>query len=470
MAMDHLDTTFGTFLTTRLEMRLAGELSDYDPNSMSMRSLATYLHEHIHFFQAIFTGYGHIQWDSHRQMTGYLIKEWKKINSLTEGKVKIPLAHCNTLQKQSFLSQHVYETSKEQIKIGQAKFYMHNGSLTLREFGLRLLNHDWRANPVVDICGKHVVLQTKDILEGHAHFIERSFVEHICEVKAEIAWEREGLPSQYTNAYDWFIQECGKSYHDYFPIICDLALQISWKPLIPQNENEWQSTNPSWRFVKLTRTLASSHNISTLGERAKWHKNYKIFCSEILDLCDYKSLDEIFEERIQAFSRKSELMEIEKLMKKGIQLKMSKPWIGVNPVGNKNELYSLMADFKAPYIVFEDGIGSSGVPSVSGGELMFELQFQALASQVFGDFSPQASSNCSLECAFGKNKIRNGCGFQSSHGCTGLINPKEGIPFPISTSNGDTLEGCSFGWLLNVMGLKIENMEIDPNARFPSLK
>lgn len=467
--MDLLDTTFGTFLTTRLEMRLAGKASEYDRNTISIKSLATYLHEHVHLFQAIFTGYGHIQWDSHRQMTSYILSEWKKINNLTSNNIKLPLAHCNTTQKQLFLSQHVYETSKEQIKIGQAKFYMRNGSLTLKEAGLRLLSHDWRANPVVEICGKHVVLQTKDILEGHAHFIESSFVEHFCGEKAEIAWKREGLPSQYTNAYDWFIQECGESKHHYFPVICDLALQISWIPVIPQNENEWQSSNPSWRFVKLTRTLAS-HNISTIDERDNWCKSYKVFCSEILDICDYKSLDEIFEERIQAFSRKNDLMEIEKLMKKGIQLKKSKPWIGVNPVGDKNELYFLMRDFNTPYIVFEDGIGSFGDPSVSGGELLFELQFQALASQVFGDFSPRASANCSLECAFSKNKVNNGCNFQSTHSCTGLIKPNEGIPFPMSIASDGTLEGCSFEWLLNVMGLKIENIEINPNARFPPLK
>jgi hypothetical protein len=38
IAMDYLDTTFGTFLTTRLEMRLAGKASEYDRNSISIKS------------------------------------------------------------------------------------------------------------------------------------------------------------------------------------------------------------------------------------------------------------------------------------------------------------------------------------------------------------------------------------------------------------------------------------------------
>lgn len=467
--MDILDTTFGSFLTTRLEMRLIGTSSDYNSDSISIDSLATYLHEHIHFFQAVFTGYGHIQWDSHRQLTSFILKEWNKFNKLNNV-IKLPLANCNMSPEQAFSSHYLYETVKEQIKTNQAKFYMQNGSLTLKEIGLRLLQHSWPANPVVEIGGKHTVIQTKDVLEGHAHFVECNFVEHYCGVDKEKAWDREGLPNQYTNAYDWFIQECGEIKHDYFPIICDLALQISWEPLVPQNENEWQSANPSWRFVKLTRTLASANNISALGGIDSWHLNYKKFCSDLLDLCGYKHLDEILNERLRSFSRKPKLMEIEKIMKKGIELKISKPWIGVNPANDEDELLFLMKEFKTPYIVFEDGIGSFGPSSVSGGELIFELQFQTLAAQVFGDFSKQAIASSKLECAFSKYNIKNSCEFQNSHGCTGLINPKEGFSFPKTTSSGYNLEGCSFELLLNLMNIKVEDIEIDFNAKFPFLK
>lgn len=467
--MDNLETTFGTFLTTRLEMRLAGSPSDYEQNSVKVKNLATYLHEHIHFFQAIFTGYGHIQWDSHRQMTSFTFSNWKKLNDLNEGVIKLPLSNCDTSPESKAFSQFIYEAASEQIKISKAKFYMINGSLSLKQCGLLSLNHDWRANPVRDIGGKHIALQTKDILEGHAYFIERSFLEKECEINSEIAWSREGVKEQYTAAYDWFIQKCGKSKHEYFPVICDLALQISWYPVIPTTEEEWQASNPSWRFVKLTDTLASNPTFS-LEEPENWHETYAKFCSELLSICGYMQLEEVFKERLAAFSRKKSLMQIEEVMKKGILFRMSKPWISVNPVHNVNELSTLLKEFKTPYIIFEEGFFSFGTPSVSGAEIIFELQYQAFTDQVLGNFSESARVNSKIECAFSKYNIGNVCIYQKSHGCKGQLSPKDDIPFPRTINPEGNLEGCSFDWLLKTMDINMKDIEINFNSKFTNLR
>jgi hypothetical protein len=80
------------FMPHRLHMRLAGEVADYSPDDASPASLATWVHEYVHFLQTIMSGYGHISWDSHRQLTGYMINEWRAILDGEGSRARIPLA------------------------------------------------------------------------------------------------------------------------------------------------------------------------------------------------------------------------------------------------------------------------------------------------------------------------------------------------------------------------------------------
>lgn len=461
----NLEATFGSFLTTRLEMRLTGDWRDYQADSVTAGSLATYIHEHMHFFQAIFTGYGHIQWSGHRQMTGFLLAEWRKFAPLMDGKSVMPLANCARTPKLEALSRWLYETSMEQIRIGQARFSMRFGSLTLRECGSLTMKHEWRANPIIEIEGNQRVLQTKDIMESHAHFVERTFLERANNIDHNVAWSRDKLPDQYTAAYDWFIQECGVSRRDEFPAICDLSMQMLWKPVVPTTESEWRASNPSWRFFALTQTL-SNHPTLSLGPPQEWPKRYEMFCAELLRICGYPQLNEVFAERLAAFSRVSNLMEIEKLMKDGIEFRRLRPWCAVNPATDLDLLSEMLGRFKTPFVVIGEGMGSFGKPSVPGGEVVFELQYQALAAQVLGDFSPIARQTKTIECAFGKYNIPNGCGFQASHGCQGRFNPPEGVPHAMTVDSTGLLEGCSFGWLLSKFGIKSEDIEWNDEAKF----
>lgn len=463
-----LDATFGSFMSSRLDMRLAGTWMDFDRDTAKAGALATYVHEHMHFFQTIFTGYGQVQWSSHRQMTGFLVSNWHKLVPQMEGDIKLPLAVCAASPQLGATARWLYETSMEQIRLGQARFSMRYATLTLKELGSVILAHDWVANPVVEIDGKQRAFQTKDILEGHAHFVERTFLEHVAEIDHETAWSREGLPEQYTAAYDWFVQECGVARRDEFPAVCDLALQIMWKPVIPTNEKEWRSSNPSWRFLTLARALAANPGLS-LGPAERWHETYGGFCSQLLEICQFHQLTEVFESRLAELARPRELTGIQKLMKEAIEFRLSKPWIAINPAADVELLHMLFDKFKAPFVVVGDAMGTFGQPA-HGGEVVFELQFQALAAQILGDFSVEARQTQTLECAFGKYRIARGCEFQSSHGCPGRFPPQNGVPHPKTKSSEDILGGCSFDWLLSTMGIESENITIDFDAKFLPLE
>lgn len=75
-----------------LDMRLFGRHpEEFHPDSTTVGAMATYVHEHMHYFQTIFTGFGHIVWSSHRHSTGYSIRIWKELARKGLG-YRLPLA------------------------------------------------------------------------------------------------------------------------------------------------------------------------------------------------------------------------------------------------------------------------------------------------------------------------------------------------------------------------------------------
>jgi hypothetical protein len=101
-------------------------------------------------------------------------------------------------------------------------------------------------------------------------------------------------------------------------------------------------------------------------------------------------------------------------------------------------------------------------------EIVMELQFQALASQILGEFSNQAKLDGVIECAFKKYDVPNGCEFQRTHGCTGRYRPADGSPFPPREVSG-ILTGCTFEALLISSGNPSSNIDLDVQAKLPSL-
>jgi hypothetical protein len=90
-----LNAILGTFFTPRMEMRLFDKAEKFTAEAATDENVLTYFHEHVHYFQTLFTGYGHIQWSSYRQVSGFTHRKWKEMWSVMGG-TRIPLANCNT--------------------------------------------------------------------------------------------------------------------------------------------------------------------------------------------------------------------------------------------------------------------------------------------------------------------------------------------------------------------------------------
>lgn len=465
---DALEAIFGVFVPQRMHMRLAGSVEDYVAGNATAAATATWVHEHMHFFQALFTGFGQISWSAYQQLTSHLISEWRRLD-LADGKLRLPLGFAATVSDRNrAIASIAYMAAREQMKLGACRFSMDNPGATLEEADLKFLRHPWLANPTIQLRGEAHVLQGKEVLEGQAHFVERSFLT-LAGIAHEAAWDRGGIPKQYVVALDWFLQECGNDRFDEFPVICDLALQTSWRPVIPHSEDEWQQTSPSWRFVRLVNALNRTGR--RLGPHNRWQISYLPFANALLAECGFPLLENIFRERLEALARKPELLEIEKVMRRALLYRADHPWTGANPATDIEALEFLVHEFPAPLIEIEGQFGNTRPENNDANfQAIAELQYQAFASQIFGAVSAAAAGENALECAFSKFGIHRGCEFQLNAGCVGRYRPSDGTPHPVVRVDGsEEIRGCTFEMFVNSMGLSSSDMELDytyPPPRF----
>jgi|GEM_PF-1641194 len=463
-----LETIFGSFNPLRLHMKLGGDESDYTADGSSIETLATWVHERTHFHQTIFTAFGQICWDSQRQMTGYLVNEWREMPLLSNGKRGLPLAHAANgfipAQVKGILAR---DTCYESIMLFRARHSLPHPERLFSELKLKLINKPWMINPTVSVGGENYSLEGNDILEGQALFVEASFLEAQGRKREEI-WDHLSLKKCYWLARDWFLEQIGEERYSDFPFVCDLALQTSRRPDIPTTQEEWEASSPSWRFFKLTQALKGETGL-TVGPFQDWPLNYDKFAQTLLCQCNFKSLNEVFEERREALHRRPEMMKLEQLLERAIDYRLNVPWCAGNPIVSSSLWQELLKTLPAPLVQVEGKIGTHAVSDQDlNNEIVMELQFQALASQILGEFSDYAKFNRAVECAFNKFGIPKGCEFQKTHGCVGCYRPEDGPPHAPVESNG-VLAGCTFEALLISSGNPSDKIEVNADATFPSL-
>lgn len=463
-----LNATLGTFLTTRMEIRLFDKAEKYTGEAATNGNVLTYIHEHVHYFQTLFTGYGHIQWSSYRQATGFIHRNWEEMWQVMGGP-RIPLANCNTSLDVHKYAHFLYKVFEEQSKINQARFIPIPGAKTVDALKLTLIKQSWQINPEITTAQGPRELCTKDILEGHAFFLERSYGHQVLGMPQDVAWDRSGVADVYTTAYDWFVERCGESARELFPILCDLSLQTSWEPQIPSTEEEWRASNPSWRFYLLTDALAATPEIIMDMEGA-WQERYAAFCDQLLKICQFKGLNQILSERLQALvdlERHPGISPMQRIMKKALELRIELPWISAYPTVSASELMKLFEEFRIPAVLVEGRYqAQSALNDDMVTEIIGELHYQAFTAQLLGSPSASARHTNSIECGFSKYEVFNGCPFQVSGECTGRFDPREGLPIPLSHDSAGNIEGCTFGALFQFSRMRVEDLQVDYGARF----
>jgi hypothetical protein len=158
-------------------------------------------------------------------------------------------------------------------------------------------------------------------------------------------------------------------------------------------------------------------------------------------------------------------------MEAAILFRKSAPWCGGNPMANLDLWKQMTQTFRVPIVEIGGTLGTFGESNVQvNTEVVMELQFQAFAVQILGEFTRLAIHEESIECAFSRFNISQGCEFQKTHFCSGRYRPSDGTPFPVERAENDVLKGCSFEMLLNTMGLSSTDLDVDHAARLPTDK
>lgn len=463
-----LNATLGSFLTPRMEMRLFDKTDNFTADAAKIGNVLTYFHEHVHYFQTLFTGYGHIQWSSYRQASGFILRKWDEMRPVMGGP-RIPLANCNTRKDVHQYAHFLYQVFSEQNRINQARFVTIPGAKTIDALKLKLMKQPWQINPEIATAQGPRELCTKDILEGHAFFLERSFGTQILAMPQDAAWDRAGISDVYTAAYDWFMERCGESARELFPILCDLSLQTSWVPVIPTTVDEWQASNPSWRFYSLTEALAAAPELA-MNMNGAWQERYVAFCDRLLESCQFKGLNQILTERLQALvdlERHPGISPMQRIMKKALEHRVEQPWLSVYPTCSPVEVMKLFDEFRIPAVIVEGRYQAQSLLSDDiVTELIAELHYQAFNDQLLGNPSALARDTNSIECGFLRFGVPNGCPFQVSGECIGRFDPQEGLPIPLSRDSTGKFEGCTFGAYFQYSGINVEDLMVDYGARF----
>ena len=460
-----LEQVYGSFNASRLDMRLFGRHpEEFHPDSTTVGAMATYVHEHMHYFQTLFTGFGHILWSSHRQATGYSVRIWNELARKGLG-YRLPLAAYSDDPEGGPVALVADFTARDVARLSASRLSLPIPNWSFRELKTRLINTDWAINPVVELAGEKVCLQGKDILEGQAHFVERTLVESLTS-NVETSWDRTGVPPQYTRAFDYFVERCGHARCADFPVVCDLAQQTSWGSPVPQTEIEWRCSSPSWRFVQITNVLAADDSLS-FGKPADWPRHFSDLAADIFSRLGYVLPEKIIEERLEAFTRVPRLLEIEQVMKAAMEFRSEKPWMIANPAADPRWLQELLEKFRAPVVVIDGAFGTFGDARFRGDQIIFELHFQALANHLLGPINSDHEGNNYLQCGFGQFKIARGCPYQTSHNCSTCFSPSSGPPVPTTIEDNGEVNGCSFAFALQSITGDLKAIQLVPGALFP---
>jgi hypothetical protein len=172
---------------------------------------------------------------------------------------------------------------------------------------------------------------------------------------------------------------------------------------------------------------------------------------------------------LAAFKRKAQLLEFERLMRDAMEFKAAAPWCCANPALDIEAFDQLTKRFPVPFVEIRGRLARFGPEDETlSAEIVMELQFQALAMQVYGEFSKIASDEGTIECAFAKFGIHQGCEFQRTHNCLGRYRPSDGPPHPIVDLGDEMVSGCSFEMLLRTCGLQSRDLDCQHAARLPT--
>lgn len=408
-------------------------------------------HEHFHYWQSIFTPYGHLKWACSRDFSNEVVRLWSAASEETPKARTIPaggMLPCKNIKQVSCVSQiFVQDIVRRTI------------ALTERAIKDDVLQRILPIN-IDDICPRITIFDKEykmngiDILESFAKFQEAVFALLVDNVPFSETIDINRLSPEYYSAYAYFIEHIGPHRGYEFPVLCELALATDHLCHFEEGD-AWKDNHPAWRFIKLVELAASYYDETQLNSE-NIREYFDTYSKNLLQKCFHTDLDQCWDSAI-SYATQTDL-KIPLDMLKSLDFKKKHPWILSFPLLDL-DTFLCLKEFH-PYYYITSDMTSYTVPSeYLGQEVIFELHYQALAHQICGNMSPRCMDRWKLQCGFSYYGLKN-CPYQQDGSCDGHIDCHSNMP-PIKTdANSNILEGCLFELLFSLMGIKIRELNV----------
>lgn len=461
----------GSFVPSRLHLSMHASESAIGNNKYNTLEF----HEIWHFFQTCMTAFGQKNWNIYRQSIGFIYSEWKKLTSNSGHSPRLPLGHLASLGNSelahSFL---LYNAFMGSAGIACARSSTRPSHRNIKDLSILTYDCDWPIKPTVTIGGKNENIEGVHVIEGQAIVMESIYGQFLNEIPPDETLDRSTVPEKYFICIDYFIEKLGAERFHEFPAVCDLALQAHWTEPVA-NENEWRSSHPGWRFVKIIEKIIEN-NIRLDHRNIKYE--YENYCNEITNSCGYKSIKETLLSSIDTFSHGC-LLKTDERMLEALKFRYENLICGAYPFLNI-DIWMKMKEFKPSTIqrkgklaITVDGEEEVKLKNdhIAEGfflETMGELHLQAFVAQILG----QRHSECSdkqISCGYKFFNIEDGCQFQATGQCDGRIESGHNPPVVSMIDKDGNFSGCIFVMAVSPYKLSISDLSVDFSSVLPTL-
>ena len=405
-------------------------------------------HEDYHYWQSIFTPYGHLKWGVNRTASTNIIEAWLSATANSADARIVPAAD-------------ILPTDDKDAVLGVSKIFTQY--MSRRFFDLTTFNDPsikkymppkvTQIVPVIEINGQPYEFNGIDILEGFAKYQEALFA-FIAEGKSfSETINHEKLSPRYYIALEYFIEHIGEQRIIEFPLACELALCVDDYCKI--GEPGWQEFHPAWRFIKIVDVLSKydkSHWLSDSSIRER----YQPYASDILIACGYKDFPDFWDSG--TIYAKKENLDISRDMLRAIEFKQRYPWILAYPF-TVPEVFHEMTEFRPYYYITTDSSGFIVKSEDHGNEIILENQYQALANQICGIMSDRCQDRGKIQCGYSYYGIKR-CPYNLMGTCDGHLDRDSSLPEIEMDIDGNIVDGCAFDVFLSLMGVRVKDLLI----------
>lgn len=408
-----------------------------------------WFHERFHYLQSIFTPYGHLKWGAYRSYTAEVINIWKNISEETNCKKRIPIA------------EYIKEKDDSSLKIViniwmQTLLYQLYNILEQGKEGIDLLkifnNKSFDTCPVIKLTeNSNYRLKGIDIVESYAKFEEAMMAEILLHKPLGETIDESVLNPEYYSALYYFIDKVGAERLAEFPLVCELSLATAHIPSF-SSPDKFYLYAPNWRFVKIIDFLSCTADLPKIdySDNDSFYK----YANYVLEGCGYESYGDIWDTALR-YAEMAD-MSIASEMKDAIEYKRNNPWMLSYPMCSIKFMTEEFNRFEPYYTITDNGV-MYNTKNISHSELIFELNFQALASQICGKISSYCTDTSRLMCGYSYAGIKT-CPYYINGKCDGYIDKDSELLNLKLDEDQNLVEGCEFELFFKSMDLSIKNI------------